>query len=903
MALDGVREALARIAACCRRDRLDRDFEDELAAHLALAADAHESRGVPPDEARRLAGASFGGRDSARERQRDARGLPWVDQALLDLRYAVRMLRRAPGFTFVTVASLGLGIGLNTAIFSVVDGVLLRRAPVDDLASLMVVWETDRNTGTTREPASWPDYLDFEAGAATFSALGAVMAEERNLTPAHGDPVRLAALSTTAGFLPMLGIEPLVGRTFRPEDTTAGGPNVVLISETLWTREFNRDPGVVGRLVRLDDVSYEIVGVMPVAADFGVLQILGQAAYSRSFADRGARVRVDVWLPLQATAETLPRSTHPIFVLGRLAPGATAEAAQTELAAIAADLETAHRENAGRGAFVEPLADVVFGPVRPALIVLWGAVGLVLLVACVNVANLLLARGTARGREVAVRAALGAGAGRLARQFAVEAALLTLIASAAGVALAHGALGVLVAQAPPDVPRLDAVTLDVRVLGVTTALSILVGLAFGLVPTLQALHVDPQFAQKGDTGRSATGSRRASRVREVLVVAEMALAVILVAGAGLLIRSVWELRQVDAGFTTSGVLKAEYQLPPSRYPVRLEVFPDFAEQHTFTRELLRQAAALPGVRHAAVAGHHPLDPGFTNSFSIVGRENEGLPEISIRRVTGGYFETVGLGLVDGRPLTDADTSSAPRVAVINETGAARLFGERSPLGTSIRLWGEDRTIVGVVRSERFHGITEAPPIGLYLPLWQAPSTNGAGVLLLRSANDPAGLASAARATIRGLDPGLAVFGLEPLGETLSRSLGEQRFTMWLLALFASVALALAAIGVHGVLSYSVARRTPEIGIRMALGAEPGLVYRLIVREGLAMALAGVGLGLAGAVAFTRLLRSLLYGVTPTDPATFVAVALVLGGVALAASAVPARRATRIDPVEAIRTDG
>jgi putative ABC transport system permease protein len=903
MGFDRVREVVARVGGWLRRDELERDFEEEVASHLAMAADELERGGASPEEARRQARARFGGRDSVREQHRDARGLPIVDQTLLDLRYAFRMLRRAPGFAAVAVASLGAGIGLNTAIFSVVDGVLLRRAPVEDLDRLVMVWETDRVTGTTREPASFPDYLDFQERASTFSALAAVIADERNLTSASGDPVRLAALGVTGGLLPMLGVRPTLGRPFLPREALAGAPNVVLISESVWSREFDRTPDVVGRTVRLDDVPYEIVGVVPDATDFGVLQILSRAAYSRSFADRGAPVRVDVWTPLQATPETLPRSTHPIFVVGRLAPRATVATAQAELAEIAAGLEAGYPENAGRGVFVEPLGDVVFGPVRPALLVLWGAVGLVLLVACVNVASLLLARGTARAREIAIRAAIGSSAWRLARQFAVETTLITLIAAGLGVALAHVALVVLVAQAPADIPRLDGVGIDVRVLGLTAAVSILVGLTFGLVPTLQALRVDPQTTLKGEAGRSVTGGRGTARAREALVIAEMALAVVLVAGAGLLIRSVWELRQVDAGFSTAGVLKAEYQLPRSRYPVDFEAFPNFAEQHAFTRTLLERAATMPGVRRVAVAGNHPLDPGFTNSFSLVGRDGERLPEISIRRVTGGYFETVGLGLRRGRLLTDADDPSAPPVAVVNEAAVERLLGDRDPLGARIAFWGAQRTIVGVVGGERFHGIAEAPPIAVYLPLWQAPSVNGAGVLLVNTARDPAAVAPEVRATIRGIDPGLAVFGLEPLDDTLARSIGERRFTMLLLAGFASMALFLAAIGVHGVLSYSVARRTPEIGIRMALGAEPGRVRRLIVREGLTLAAAGVVLGLIGSLVLTRLLQSLLYGVTPTDPATFALVALTLGGVALLACAAPVWKATQIDPIVALREEG
>ncbi|MGE3190874.1 MAG: ABC transporter permease, partial [Vicinamibacterales bacterium] len=595
MVSDRLRELAARVVAFARRHRLEDDLEAEMAAHLDLAADEHERRGVPPAEARRLALAAFGGRDSAREAHRDARGLPLLEQAWLDLRYAFRMLARAPGFTAVAVASLALGIGLNTAIFSVVDGVLLRRAPVDALDRTVIVWETDRGSGTVREPASVPDFLDYQARATTLESLGALTALERNVTPPAGDPVRVAALGATHEVLDMAGIPPVAGRLFSDQDDRPGAARVALISDALWTRLYGRRPDIVGTAIRLDDQPYDIVGVMPDVSDFGVLQILGAAAYARAFADRGTRVRVDVWVPFQPDPVALPRETHPIFMIGRLGPGVTVEASQAELAGIAADLEAEYpRANRARGVHLEPLGDVVFGPVRPALLLLWAAVGLVLLVAAVNVANLLLARGTARQREVAIRAALGGGGWRLARQFMVETTLLTAIAAAAGVALAYGGLALLVAQAPPDIPRLDEVAIDLRVLAVTAGVSVLVGLAFGIVPTLQALRVDPQSTLRGEAGRGTAGSQRGSRVRSVLVVAETALAVLLVAGAGLVIRSFWTLTSVDAGFSAAGVLKAEYQLPRSRYPADFRVFPDFKEQHAFNRALLERVARLPG---------------------------------------------------------------------------------------------------------------------------------------------------------------------------------------------------------------------------------------------------------------------------------------------------------------------
>jgi predicted permease len=442
------------------------------------------------------------------------------------------------------------------------------------------------------------------------------------------------------------------------------------------------------------------------------------------------------------------------------------------------------------------------------------------------------------------------------------------------------------------------------VLAATLGISVLVGLVFGMVPTFQAWRLDLQAALRSEGGWLASAGPARSRLRSALVVAELALAVVLLVGASLLIKSFWRLQGVEPGFETAGVLKAEYQLPATRYPVDRRAWPNFKEIHAFTDELARRAAGLPGVDSAAIAGNHPLDPGFTNSFTIVGREAEAgtWPEISIRRVSPGYFRTVALPLRRGRLLRDSDGTSSAPVLLVNEAAVRRFFDGGDPLGSQINFWGAARTIVGVVGDERFHGLAQAAPIAVYVPLAQVPSVDGAGVLLLRASGDPMGLASAARGVIRGLDPALAPFGVEPLEETLSRSVAERRFTMLVLGLFAALALVLAAVGIHGVLSFGIARRTREFGLRMALGAPPGLVRRLVVREGLALAGCGLAIGLLAALGLTRLLANLLFGVAPRDPATFLAVALFLAAVAGSASYLPARRATRVDPAVALRTE-
>ncbi len=884
--------------------RSDDDFAREVQAHLDLETDRLVSEGMSPDEARHAARRRFGNVVAHKERFYEGRRLLWLDRARQDVRYAARSLLRTPGFTGVVVLTLALGIGANTAIFSVVDAVLLSPAPVEALDRLVMVWETDRHSDTTREPASWPDFIDFRDRSRQLQDFGAFMGREVSYTPAQDDAQRLAALGITHDLFPTLGLTPLVGRGFTQEETAAGGPPVVIVSEGFWTRALSRDPNVLGQTMQLDDRTTTIVGVMSSASDFGVFQMLSAAAYARSFADRGVRANVDIWLPLQASEDTFPRRTHPILVVGRLTTDASLVTAQEELGAIAADLERAFPENDGRGVFIEPLEAVVFGPIRPALLVLLGAVSLVLLVACVNVANLLLVRGAARRREVAVRTALGAGASRLVRQFLVESLLFTLAAAAAGVMVAQGGLRLLLQLAPAAIPRIDEATVDGQVLAVTLGVSMVVGLAFGLLPTFQARSVDLQSALKGDGGHGSAAGRGPQQFRSVLVVAELALAVILVVGAALLIKSFWHLQHVDPGFIAGGVMKAEYTLPASRYPVDFSRWPDFSEQHAFTREVLERARALPGVEAVAIGGNHPLDPGFTNSFTIVGREAEAdtWPEIALRSVTPGYFETVGMPLRRGRLLREADGTFDPPVAVINEAAARRFFGDREPLGAEITLFGTARPVVGIVGNEHFYGLTEAPPLAVYLPLAQVPRPSGAGVLLARTAGDPTRLAGPLRAAIAEQDPGLAVFGVESLTETVSRSIAERRFTMLILGIFAVVALALAAIGIYGVVSYTVTNRTVELGIRMALGADAARVRKMVLRYAAVLTLPGILLGLLGAWIGSRWIESLLFGVEAGDPFTYASAVVTFLGGGLLSGWLPAERATRVDPVQTLSVE-
>lgn len=879
------------------------DADDELAFHLSMRVEDLMRSGIPESEARRRAEREFGdvGRirreltGIGRTRQRRERRRRGWESLVQDLRFAVRTLRSNSGFTLGAVLTLALGIGASTAIFSVVDGVLLRPLPFRAPEELVVVWETDRASGTDREPASWPDFVDFRERSRTLRDAEAVMAAEATLAPEAGDAERLSSVAVTHGYFDLVGVEPVLGRAMTAEEDRPGGPRVALLGERLWRSSYGSDPGIIGRTIRLNGVPHEVIGVMPADADFGLDQVHARAAYHPAYTGEGS---VDVWTPLQADAERYPRETHPIFVIGRLAPGSDADAAQREHAAVAADLEQAYPENEARGVNVEPLETVVFGPVRPALMVLLGAVGLVLLVACVNVASLLLARGTARAREVSVRAALGAGTGRLARQFAAESLLLALLGAVAGVALAFGGLRVLLAMAPADLPRLGDVGIDARVLGATLAVTLLVGLVFGIVPTVQSRRIDVAGALRSG-GRAGSEGRSRGRLRVTLVVVEVAAAVALVVGASLLVRSFRSVLEVDPGFEAEGILKAEYQLPATRYPQGFATYPNWVEVHAFDTALLERVRALPGVESAAIANVHPLDAGITNSFVIVGREAEAhdWPEISLRNVTPGYFATVGLDVVAGRGLLDGDVADAPMVALINRSAADRFFAGRDPLGHEIRFWGIARRIVGVVEDERIHGLTEAVPPAVYVPLAQAPWPGGA---LLVRATDPERLAGPVRAAVRDIDPGLAVYGIEPLERTLAGSVSRHRFPMMLLGAFAVLALVLALVGTYGMLSYTTARRTREIGIRIALGASRRSVLLQVLREGIGFAGLGIALGLAIALAGSRLVEGMLFGVEPTDPAIYLLVAVVVLAAAVVACWAPARRAMAVPPQEALR---
>ena len=884
-----------RWRALFARRREDQELEEELRFHVDMEVAARLRAGMTPAAARRTTLRDFGGLERYKEECRDARGISLLDAGAADLRGALRALRKSPVFTGVVVLTLALGIGATTAIFTVVNAVLLRPLAYADPGRLVMVWENDRNSGTTREPASVPDYFDFRARSHVFSHLAALQPRALSFTPpAPGaDAVQLSAAAVTKDFLATVGIAPRLGRGFRPDEDVPGAPAVALISERLWHSRFASAPDIIGRRIRLGDSSYSVLGVLPdrielpeMPPGFGSLQ-----------------QDVDVWLPLAATPVSSPRERHDVIVVARLRAGVAPAAAQREMAALAATLEVQYpRENRARGVFVESLPASLVRGIRPALAALLAASALVLLIACANAANLLLARTVARRREVAVRLALGAGMRRLAQQLFAESFLLSVAAAALGIGIAAVGLRALLALAPRNIPRLADVSMDPRVLGVALGIAVLVSMTFGLLPLFLARTLDVQDALRAGSGRSGSAAPAQQRFRNGLVVAEIALSVVLVIGAGLLIRSVWSLRGVDPGFQSDRLLRVQYQLPASRYPQSMAAFPHFPELSGFHRELIRRVEAIPGVVSASVSANGPLEAGFTNSFVIVGREAEAehQAEIYIRSVSPSYFPTAGVALRRGRLLSDQDDATAPAVLLINESGARRYFPDGNAVGQQLRFWGQARRIVGVVADEKFEGPGAETPPAVYPPLWQVPFATVS--LLVRTHADPMAVLPQVRAAVRNLDPQVALYGVTTMDEALSQSIGKQRFTMRLLGAFALLALVLAMIGVHGTLSYAVTQRSREMGIRMALGAQRGAVRRLIVRQGMRLSFLGIAAGLVGALAATRLLRTLLYGLTSTDLVTYAVVTSVIAIVSALASFLPARHATRIDPAITLRTE-
>ena len=806
-----------------------------------------------------------------------------VSMVGLDVKYALRSLRRRPGFASTVVLTLALAIGATTAIFSVVNGVILRPLPFPEPERLVALRgePTDGDTEKVGSASSYPDFLDIRAQARSFSGLAALATRPATLTGPGGEPARVRSTSVTSDLWPMLAARPLIGRALLPEDEQPGAPAVALLSHALWQSRFGGDRGAVGRTVTLDGLPVTVVGVMPPG-----LRLTGDT---------------QIWRPFVPDAVDRERGAHRLGVVGRLAPGVSLERARADVRAIARRLELQYPEhNAKRGATLEPLRDALVGDTRAALLVLLGAVALVLLIGCANLASLFLARAAGREREIAVRTALGAGRGRLVRQWMTESLLLTLAGGAAGLAVAWAGMRALVLWAPRTLPRADEVALDLPVLLFLLAVSVGTGVLFGLLPMLQLRRDDRSLGTLKDGGRGATAGVGRQRARQGLVVVEVALATVLVVGAALLLKSFWQISRTDPRFAPDGVLIAQLLPPQARYDSVTKVL------QLYDR-LREDVAALPGVQSVAVAYEHPLSAGWTSSYTIEGRDPPPRgqePEARVRPVAPGYFRTVGVRLVKGRDVSERDRAGAPGAVVVNEAFVRRHFRGVEPLGQRVlrQSWWpglpDAFEIVGVVADEPFDGLAGEPAPATYFPHAQFPMHEM--WVLVRTTRDPEAFAPALRAAVWRLDPDLPVEGVRTMREVLGTSVAEPRFNTALIALFAGAALALAAVGIYGVLSYTVAQRTSEIGVRMALGAGRGRVLRLVVGQGMGVALLGIAVGTAGALALARVLTSLLYGVSERDPAIFAGVALLLATVAALAAYLPARRASRIEPVVALR---
>ena len=796
-----------------------------------------------------------------------------------DLRYGARMLLKNPGFTLVAVLTLALGIGANTAIFSVINGVLFSALPYPQPEQLAMVWLDNRRQGIPDDITSYPNFVDWRDRNKTFQGMAGMTSSTFHLTGV-GEPEEISAAVVSINFLQVIGVAPRLGRGFTAEEERPGSDRVVILSHALWQRRFGGDPGILNKTISLSGASNTVVGIMPPGFQFPE--------------------NTDMWRPL-APSDGMRAARFGFFlpVVGRLKPGVTRSQAQADLDVVANQIEQQFPDMAGYGVNVVPVLEQTVGAIRRTLMILFVAVIFVLLIACANVANLLLARAAGRRREVALRAALGAGRWRIVRQLLTENMLLAALGGAFGVLLAWWGLRLLVDLSPANIPRLENIRLDGRVLWFTLGLSLLTGLIFGLAPALQITQLKLSETLK-EGGRTGSGGRSARLIRGVLVVVEVALTLVLLVGAGLLIRSFWRLQQVDPGFKTDNMLTLRLSLPRSRYT-------DGAQAASFFDRLQERLAALPGVVAVSATTDIMLQRLATSSnFTIENRPRDPSElslELPFDRVQPNYFQTMGIQLLQGRTFTAQDGPNSPRVGIVNEAFVKRYFPNEDPIGKRFAFGngGPDAqwiAIVGVVRDTKRQGVDQPIRIESWMPLAQSPARSMD--VVLRTTGDPLALGNAAREAIWSIDRDLPIPRIQTMEQNLSTRVAQRRLNMLLLGLFSSVALVLSAVGIYGVMNYTITQRTNEIGIRVALGAQTRDVLRLVVGEGMILALAGVIIGFVMTFALTRLMASLLFGVSASDPLTFAAIAALLFGVALLACWIPARRATEVDPMDALR---
>ena len=808
-----------------------------------------------------------------------------------DMRYGARMLLKSPGFTVVAVLTLALGIGANTAIFSVVNFVLLRPLEYANPDQLVMVWERNTKKGWNESPTSFADFVDFRDNA---KSVELVAFTDTNFNLTGGDqPERVAGLRVSANLFSLLGVNPARGRWFAPGEDKPGAGHVLILSYGLWQRSFGGNSNLVNQTVQLNGQSYTVVGVMPPTFKF-------PPAFSATTTSEELISNADLWVPLTTDDVPLIRNIRNLKMIGRLKAGVAPQQAQAEINSIASRLAREYPDvNAGLESVVIPLHEQIVGDVREALLILLGAVVLVLLIACANIANLLLSKATARHKEIAIRTALGANRGRLLRQLLTESTLLGLLGGVFGFLVAYAGSKTLVSFGSFSIPQLTDFSFDMKVPLFTLAISLLTSLIFGLAPAIDASKPNLNEALK-EGGRSSSGGATRARLRNALVITEVALAVVLVTASGLMLRSFVRLQGTSSGLNPHNLITLELELPDVRYHA--------AQQQTlFQQQLLQRVGSLPGVQNAATVDNLPFSGNaFNTSFTIEGRPTgptTETPRAYYRVISPDYFPAIGIELHKGNQFTDRDTAEQPGVAIVNETAAQRYWPGVDPLGKRIKRGRPESknpwlTVIGIVSGSRQLSLKEGSQPEIYVPYLQNPGLTF--TLVARTASDPRSLTGALRKEVLSADREIPAVNIKLMEELISNSVAKERFYVLLLAVFAALALILAAVGVYGVMSYSVTLRTRDIGIRMALGARPADIFKHIVGQALLLGLIGLGVGIVLAIASTRVMSSLLYGINATDPLTLAITSLVLLAVALLASYLPARRATRVDPLVTLR---
>jgi putative ABC transport system permease protein len=881
-----------RLRSLFRREQIERELDEEMRYHLERKTEEYAAAGLSSDEARHAAIRAMDGIERHKEECRDMRKVNWLEDFWQDLKFAARMLRRTPGFAAVVVLTLALGIGANSAIFSVIDGILLQPLPYGDPDRLVIVWENNLRRSNPHNVVSPPNFLDWQAQNHVFSEMSYVSDLRGNLT-GRGEPEQIVAEYVSANFFSVLGVNPILGRGFTPENGEDGKDKVVALSYGLWKRRFGGDTGIVGKTIELNGKVLTIVGVMPQNFSFFIKQgtLSGE--------------KPELWSPWVLPAADHHRKDIGRFmtVVAHLQPGITKARAQTEMTAIAARLAKEYPDFDGNwGATVVGLREQISGDLRPALLLLLGAVAFVLLIACANVSSLLLARAAGREREIGIRTAIGASRWRLARQLLTESILLALIGGGAGIALAVWGTNLLLAASPSNLLDMQKVPLDWRVLSFACGITLFAGLLFGFLPSyMSARGAIAETLKEG--GRSASAGRHRRTLRNAFVVAQIGMALVLLAGSGLLLRSFNLLLRVDPGFDARNLLTFTVTLPSAKYGADPAVL-------AFFQQLVERVSKIPGVRSATTESYPPMSGlGAATSVHILSQPAQGaseLPTAAVRVVGPDYLRTMGIPLHTGREFSASELAEMRHVALVNQSFVHKYFSGANPLGQKIAVHmksdaeSEDKPseIIGVVGDVRLIGLDTPAEPTVY---WPHPElVYSRMTILARTSSDPMAIVSSARNELHQMDADEPMASIVTAEQLLSASFSRSRFTTIVLGVFAGAALVLAAVGIYGVVAYTVAQRTSEIGIRVAMGAQRRDVLRLILAQGSRLIVSGVALGIAAGLLITRLMAGLLYGISATDPLTFAGVALLLMTVALLACYVPARRAMRVDPLIALR---